>query len=235
LLSFSYTSNRKEEGFDTMMRTAVISLRLSLVIALLPLAGLAVAQTKQPAAPDKATKVPRVAKYRPTGPEATTPAIIPPVVLSKEHEALCRVKVGDKLPEIQLSQLGGSQTAIEKLYGASATVVAFWNADRPMSRTLLADLGPDVVEPFGKQGVAVVTVAVDQPANAARATLEKAQARLPTLIDTGGKAFATVGKERLPRVYLVDPQGKVLWFDIEYSLSTRRELNQALRAVVKAN
>jgi hypothetical protein len=34
-------------------------------------------------------------------------------------------------------------------------------------------------------------------------------------------------------VYLLDPQGKVLWFDIDYSLATRRELNQALRAVVQ--
>jgi hypothetical protein len=52
------------------------------------------------------------------------------------------------------------------------------------------------------------------------------------LLDAEGRAFAEVGSEKLPRTYLVDAQGKILWFDIEYSLSTRRELHQALRAVV---
>ena len=64
-----------------------------------------------------------------------------------------------------------------------------------------------------------------------QAALEKAGANFPNLLDADGKAFAQVGSERLPRTYLLDPQGKILWFDIEYSLATRRELHQALRAV----
>ena len=50
-------------------------------------------------------------------------------------------------------------------------------------------------------------------------------------LDADGNAFAQVGSQKLPRTYLLDPTGKILWFDIEYSLGTRRELNQALRAV----
>jgi hypothetical protein len=52
------------------------------------------------------------------------------------------------------------------------------------------------------------------------------------LLDADGKVFAEVGSEKLPRVYLVGSQGDILWFDIEYSHATRRELNQSLRAVV---
>jgi peroxiredoxin len=141
------------------------------------------------------------------------------------------VKVGDELPAIELNQLGGRRTRLAGLLGKTATVVAFWKRDRPVTRTLLADLGPDVVEPFGERGVAVVGVAIEQEEAAARPVLEKATARFPNLLDTDGKAFALVGKERLPRVYLLDPQGKILWFDIDYSHATRRELNQALRAV----
>jgi peroxiredoxin len=155
------------------------------------------------------------------------------VILSKLQESLCRVKVGDAMPEIKLALLGGNEAELGKLNGERATVVAFWKSDRRMSRTLLADLGPDVLEPFGPLGVAVIGIAVDESATNAKAAMTKAAARFPTLLDPGGKAFAAVGSDKLPRVYLLDPKGKILWFDIEYSLSTRRELKQALRAVVR--
>jgi len=191
------------------------------------------AQARRQAQPEKAS--PRVANFRPIGPAATTPAVIPPVLMSKEHAALCAVKVGDTFPNISLDRLGDRPTRLSELFGRTATVVAFWRADRRASRTLLADLGPDVIEPFRQRGVAVVGVAVEQPENVARPALEKAEAQFPNLLDADGKAFAQVGKERLPRVYLVDGQGKILWFDIDYSLSTRRELNQALRAVTASS
>jgi peroxiredoxin len=151
--------------------------------------------------------------------------------MSREHDLLCRVRVGDTMPAITLNQLGGSETELARLYGKTATVVVFWEGTRRMGRTLLADLNPDVVSKFGGQGVAVVGIAVNQRAEDVRAAADTAAASFPILLDPEGKAFALVGKEKMPRVYLLDPQGKVLWFDIEYSLATRRELNQSLLAV----
>jgi peroxiredoxin len=182
---------------------------------------------------EKAAPMQRVANYRPIGAAATTPAVIPPVLLSKQEEPMCRIKVGDAMPAISLNQLGGRQTQLSALYGKNATVIAFWNANRRMTRTMLSDLGPDVAATFGERGVAVVGIAVEHSAEAARPVVENAEARFATLLDPDGQAFAQVGSTKLPRVYLLDPQGKVLWFDIDYSLATRRELNQALRAVVQ--
>jgi peroxiredoxin len=164
--------------------------------------------------------------------KADAPASMPAVVLSKQHEALCRVKVGDTMPAIELEQLGGGgRKRLTALAGQSATVVVFWKSDRRMSQQQLADIGPDILEPFGKAGVAVFGVAVDEAADSAQAVLQKAGANFPNLLDVDGTAFAQVGSDRLPRTYLVDPQGKILWFDLEYSLATRRELQQALRAL----
>ena len=170
--------------------------------------------------------------------EADSPPEIPSVVLSKQHEALCKVKVGDALPAIELPRLdNGRPERLSRILGQRATLVVFWKPDRRMALQQITDLTPDVIEPFAEQGVAVVGIAVNKPASRAQAALEKAGAAFPNLLDADGRAFAAVGSERLPRTYLVDPQGKVLWFDIEYSHATRRELQQALRAVVgnKAN
>ena len=102
------------------------------------------------------------------------PAAMPRVLLSKGDEAACKVKVGDAMPAIELPKLGGtSKTKLADLLGKKATVVVFWKGDRRMSQQQLADIGPDVVEPFGKQGVAVVGVAVDESAKDAEATVQE--------------------------------------------------------------
>jgi peroxiredoxin len=162
----------------------------------------------------------------------TAPVKIPTVALSKAHEALCRVKVGDAMPEITAPQVGGgSPTKLSSFFGDKATVVVFWKNDRRMAREQLADLGPEVIEPFGKAGVGVVGIAVGMSEADAQAALKAAGADFTNWLDTDGKAFALVGSVKLPRTFLLDPRGKILWFDLEYSLGTRRELNQALRAV----
>ena len=125
--------------------------------------------------------------------EAAEPATVPPVLLSSRHAALCRVKVGDTMPEIELPKLLGGDAKLSALYGKAATVVVFWKADRQMALDELADLGPDVIQKFGTRGVDVVGIAVNQPAADARSTIQKTAANFPQLLDADGKAFDKVG------------------------------------------
>jgi peroxiredoxin len=157
---------------------------------------------------------------------------IPQVVLSERHAELCNIQVGDAMPAIQLPDLDGNQRELASLYGEKLTVVFFWKGDRALARSALADLGPDVTVPYAGRGVTVVGIAVEDTSEAAQQHV--AQARVPflNLLDTDGMAFAAVGSERLPRTYLLDAEGRILWFDIEYSRSTRRELQQAIRVVL---
>jgi peroxiredoxin len=196
------------------------------------------ASTQQPTAPaNAATKTadadlggpkPRTAFYR----ADAKPAVMPHVLLSKGDEAACKVKVGDAMPAMELPKLGGtSKTKLADLYGKNATVVVFWKGDRRMSQQQLADIKTDIVEPFHNEGVAVVGVAVDESAKDAEAAVKKSGATIPNLHDADGKAFAQIGSGRFPRTYVLDPSGKIVWFDIEYSLATRRELHQALEVI----
>ena len=153
-------------------------------------------------------------------------------VLSKGHEALCHVKVGDTMPEIELAQLGGERRSCRTCSARRPRSWCFGMGIGGWREQQLADLGPDVVEPFGRAGVAVVGIAVDESRKPTpRRHARSSGANFANLLDADGKAFAQVGSEKLPRTFLLDPQGKILWFDIEYSLGTRRELHQALRAV----
>lgn len=169
----------------------------------------------------------------PAADASAEPATVPPVELSSEHAGLVRVKVGEALPDVDLPKVDGGNAKLSSLYGKAATVVVFWKGDRQMALDELADLGPDVVEKFGSRGVEVVGVAVEQPAADAQATAQKTEAKFPQLVDADGKAFERVGLQMLPWTLVLDAHGKIVWFDLEYSHSTRRELQQALLATVR--
>jgi hypothetical protein len=96
----------------------------------------------------------------------------------------------------------------------------------------MADLATDVIEPYGVKGVAVVGVAVKEKPDQAASAVTEVGKEIPMLVDDKGTAFAQVGSRRLPRTFVLDANGKILWFDIEYSHATRRELQQALAATV---
>jgi peroxiredoxin len=156
----------------------------------------------------------------------------PPVLMTKGHHALCKVGVGDQFPATELPKLGGGQGSLQQLAGKKATVVCFWSPDRWMARAALKDLA--ALAKRQAAGVAVVGVAVGQTADAAQAELQKAGADFTQLLDADGVALAQVGPNSLPRIYVLDAGGKIVWFDIEYSEATRRELRQTLAALTNS-
>lgn len=152
-------------------------------------------------------------------------AEVPPVLLSTQHQAMCLVGVGDAMPELALTTDGGAK-GLADLQGKTATVVAFVGHEHWMNPQLIADLPGDVLEPYGAKGVAVVLVKVaESPAKVPQ------DSPLTVVTDASGAGFAKVGSGRQPRVYVLDAAGKIVWFDIEYSRSTRRELKQTLASV----
>ncbi len=159
--------------------------------------------------------------------------VIPRVLLSASHAKLCKLQVGERFPALKLPLLGGQAapletTALKTLRGKQATVVLFWHPDRWMARTALVDMQRDIASKFAAQQVAVVGIAVRQAAGAVQASLNEAQAAFPQLLDSDGQALAAVGADTLPRLYVLNSTGTVVWFDIEYSEGTRRELWQTL-------
>ncbi len=189
------------------------------------LSNAALSSTGKPSLPAKTSRRHTVRKVIVSEPSSST---IPQVCLSTLHAKWCVAKVGDSFPPVELPQLGGPKTKLATLYGKQATVVLFWRADRWMSRLALEDLVSFVVGEYDSHEVAVVGIAVRQPARAAQRLLNRAKAAFPQLLDTNGEALAQVGSVALPRLYVLDPAGQIVWFDIEYSESTRRELAQTL-------
>lgn len=158
--------------------------------------------------------------------------VIAKVMLDDKSAATCLVRIGERLPEGQLPDLKGKSHSILSLRGKKLSVVFFWTAENPYSLQGLQDLDLDVAQKYGDRGVAVIAINQKDKPEAVRKAVTEAEAKYPQLLDEKGEYFAKVAKERLPRVYLVDADGKILWFDLEYSTSTRRDLIQGIKAVL---
>ena len=155
--------------------------------------------------------------------------VMPKVLLSSGQTATCLVGVGDPMPAIRLSDLAGKEQPLMQLLGERLTVVLFWRGGNPYSVAELADLETDVARPFGRRGVRVVAInELDKP-DQVRQTVQKLGLKFPVLLDAKGQALAQVATRKLPRTYLLDASGKIVWFDIEYSRSTWRDLRQAIQ------
>jgi len=135
------------------------------------------------------------------------------------------------MPEANLPDIQGNQRPLAALYGEELTVVFFWNSESLYSISELEDLTPDVAEPYRDKGVQVVGINVgDTPETAAR-QIQQVGAKFTNLLDQDRAYFLTkVAKAKIPRTYLLDAKGKIVWFDDEYSPTTRRDLEQAIEA-----
>ncbi len=160
---------------------------------------------------------------------------IPRVWLSDGHSKQCKVGVGESFPVVKLPNLEGAVTDLASLRGKKATVVLFWHPDRWMARTALVDMQRDLVSKFDPEQLAVVGIAVHQQANTLPDFLREVHADFPQLVDTSGEALSKVGTFALPRLYVLDSEGTIVWFDIEYSEATRRELQQVLGVLLTDN
>jgi peroxiredoxin len=152
--------------------------------------------------------------------------------MTAQHAAMCKVGVGEPFPDLELVDLEGTTHRLKDLMGDTLTVVLFWTGDRALARAELADLGPDVSQLDPESRIALVGIAVGETAESAGPHVASAGAGFPQLLDPQGQAFSQVGSDRLPRTYLLDSKGNILWFDIEYSRSTRRDLRQAIRVAL---
>jgi peroxiredoxin len=152
----------------------------------------------------------------------------PIVLLSVGHQQMCRVNVGDAMPALTLTDIHGNETSLAALYGAKLSVVLFWTADHPYAKEQFDRFEREIVKPYGQHGVATITINEGNSAEEVKAMAEQPAVEYPMLLDAEGTALSAVGTEKLPRTYLLDPSGRILWFDIEYSESTRRELKNAI-------
>ena len=160
--------------------------------------------------------------------DVALPVQKPAVVLSQQHAASCRVKPDDAFPDLALQTPDGTASRLAEHLGQRLTVVVLWSSQYPMSVEQLSRLEQEVLKPYGGVGVGVVAVNVGDSAESLQKLLSQVDHGFVTLWDRDRQGYGQLATDMMPRTYLLDASGKILWLDVEYSRSTRRELRNAI-------
>jgi peroxiredoxin len=151
----------------------------------------------------------------------------PILVLSKEHRDTCLVFQGDVVPAGTLPDAAGADHVLHDSLGKRLTVIVFWNADNPYALDQFQEMQADVV-PLCDEGVQAIAIHVGPPPQDYAQLCRDNGEGVLCLLDQDQKYFGQLAHRKLPRTYLLDAEGKILWLDLEYSRSTRYDLRNAL-------
>ena len=163
-------------------------------------------------------------------PEPAPKPTVPEVNLTEKDSATCLIKVGDEMPNAAMQDLGSGPVELHSLFGKKLSVICFWNSEHTSGLQAIQELQKYVAEPYADKGVAVIGINVGDTPQVAKQKVDLAEARFAMLVDPQSVYFKKIATGILPRVYLIDADGKVLWFDLEYSRSMRRDLQQGIDA-----
>jgi peroxiredoxin len=169
--------------------------------------------------------------------EEPTATEMPEVLLSEADRATCLVKIGDAMPEGKLPDLQEKTVSLTELRGEKLTVIFFWTVGETKYSALAAtsaleDLEKDVFQRYRAEGVGVIGINENDQLEVVSKHVKDGGPTFPVVLDPGGAYLAAVATERIPRIYLVDAGGKILWFDLEYSETTRSALQEAIQAAL---
>ena len=180
-----------------------------------------------------------VPKHAPLAEEAPPKAVEPPpkpvipeTSFSEEKAKTNILNVSDVMPNAALPDMAGKPVELHSLFGDKLTVVCFWNGEGTSGPQALSELDKYIAKPYAPKGVAVIGINLGDPPQAIKEKVDLAEAKFPILQDPAGNYFKKVATSMLPRIYLLDADGKILWFDAEYSRGTRRDLEQGIDAAL---
>jgi peroxiredoxin len=164
----------------------------------------------------------------PIAPQPTEPLHEPVVIMSEAHANSCLVKVGSPFPDMSLLDLQGQPQPISRFFGDRLTLVVFWTSRKPFACEQFCRLERETVQKYANRGLKAVAINVGDTPETVRELAEQCGATFSLLLDSRGEALAQVAASKLPRSYLINSQGRILWLDIEYSQGTCRELRNAI-------
>lgn len=158
---------------------------------------------------------------------------LPKIVLSEMHQQTCIKKMGDMIGDVELMDINNQQQKLSELLSDRLTVLVLWDDKSIVGREQFLRIPVEVLGTFAKYRVKVIAVNVGGDVETTRRFTGDAADKIVSLVDDESRFFNSLATSRVPRTYLLDKQGRILWFDIEYSQGMLREMSNALAWYIK--
>jgi cytochrome c biogenesis protein CcmG, thiol:disulfide interchange protein DsbE len=115
---------------------------------------------------------------------------------------------GKPAPAFSAQTLDGKKIALADYTGKSAVILNFFASWWPSCRAEYPHL-KEIDEQYGKRGVQVISISVDDDRDKAGSLRKQVGGKFPVIHDAGGKVAELYGVTAIPLNVVVDTQGNV--------------------------
>ena len=149
-----------------------------------------------------------------------------------EIEKTTLVKRGMTAPDFTVEMLDGSKVTLSELKG-NVVLVNFWATWCPPCREELTHMQAEIVDRFAGQPFRLLAVSRGEK----RGTVEKFIAdqgyKFPVALDPGQDVFHKFASNYIPRNFLIDAEGKVVFVGVGYDEEEFGHLKAAIEETLK--
>lgn len=153
---------------------------------------------------------------------------IPKVLLSEGHKKTCLKRVGDEVGDVTLKDINGQSVKLTDELSDQLTVLVFWTQNSVSGYEQFRRIPVDILGKFAAYRVKVVAINVGGTTEETKRLTGNAGDKVLSLVDTDSSLFNQFASKHIPRTYVLDKDGRIAWFDLEYSEGSRRSLTNSL-------
>lgn len=146
-------------------------------------------------------------------------------------EATTLIHAGDVAPDFTVEMLDGSSVTLSKLQG-KPTLLIFWATWCPPCREELSHLQEGVIDVFGDK-INVLPISRGEKREVVEGFLDKMGYTFAVGLDGDQSIYRKYATNYIPRCWVIDSKGEVVYAGVGYDEAIAAEVNEALNKAIK--
>ena len=151
--------------------------------------------------------------------------------IDDEVAATTLIHAGDKAPDFTAEMLDGSSVTLSALQN-KPTLLIFWATWCPPCRAELAHLQEGVIDVFG-DAINILPLSRGEKREVVEEYIVKMGYTFAVGLDSEQKAYNLYASNYIPRCFVIDTDGTVLYSGVGYDETVAEEVNAKLREALK--
>ena len=151
--------------------------------------------------------------------------------IDDEVAATTLIHAGDKAPDFTAEMLDGSSVTLSALQN-KPTLLIFWATWCPPCRAELAHLQEGIIDVFG-DAINVLPLSRGEKREVVEEYIAKMGYTFAVGLDSEQKAYNLYASNYIPRCFVIDTDGTVLYSGVGYDEAVAEEVNAKLREALK--
>lgn len=131
--------------------------------------------------------------------------------------------IGDKCPSFEVQMLDGDVVSIDSLRGKTV-LINFWATWCPPCNEEMARVEKDIVERFAGEEFVFLPISRGEKPEVVSAWRTKKGYKFDTGLDIATEIFPQFARTYIPRNYLIDPDGTIVYYEVGYDVKLFDEL-----------